>query len=196
MANYDTIIAGAGHNGLVTASYLAKAGKKVLILERRSTIGGIAATEELFPGFKYSTCAHLAGAFSKEIVADLDLKKHGFASLALDPLLFAPSREGNGLLVPRDPAKAAVEIKRHFKVDASKYHTFCALAKDLSAFLRTLYGVPLPDKANPGSFNPAELLKIGWKFHRLGEKEMYEFLCILPMSSAVLVNEWFEYVLL
>ena len=72
MATYDAIIIGAGHNGLVTAAYLAKAGNKVLVLERRSMVGGIAVTEEIFPGFKFSTCAHLAGSFSSGIVADLD----------------------------------------------------------------------------------------------------------------------------
>lgn len=192
MANYDAIIVGAGHNGLVTAAYLAKAGKKVLVLEGRPTVGGIAATEEICSGFKYSTCAHLAGSFSSEIVADLELKKHGFELLALDPLLFAPNLEGSSLLIPRDPAKAGEELARHSKADAGKYQPFCALAKNLSTFLRTLYRMPLPDRANPGSFNPAELVKIGWKFHRLGEKEMYEFLRILPMSTADLLNEWFE----
>ncbi len=96
------------------------------------------------------------------------------------------------MLIPRDPAKATAEIQRHSKTDASKYQSFCTLAKNLSGFLRTLYRMRLPDKANPGSFNPAELVKIGWKFHRLGEKEMYEFLRILPMSVADLLNEWFE----
>jgi phytoene dehydrogenase-like protein len=86
--SYDAIIIGAGHNGLVTAAYLAKAGKKVLVLERRPLVGGIAATEEVFPGFKFSTCAHLADPFSHEIIADLDLKKYGFELLALD-VLFA-----------------------------------------------------------------------------------------------------------
>ena len=192
MANYDAIIVGAGHNGLVTAAYLAKARKKVLVLERRPTVGGIATTEEIFPGFKYSTCAHLAGSFSREIIADLELKKHGLELLACDPLLLAPSRDGNSLLIPRDAAKAAVEIERHSRTDASKYQPFCALAKNLSGFLRALYRMPLPDKANPGSFNPAELVKIGWKFHRLGEKDMYEFLRILPMSAADFLNEWFD----
>ena len=192
MANYDAIIVGAGHNGLVTAAYLAKAGKKVLVLERRSNVGGIAATEEIFSGFKYSTCAHLVGSFASEIVADLDLKKHGFEPLALDPLLFAPSLNGQALTIPRDRTKAAAEIARHFKADGDRYNAFCALGKNLSGFLRTLYGMPLPDKANDESFNPADLVKIGWKFHRLGEKEMYEFLRILPMSSADLLNEWFE----
>jgi phytoene dehydrogenase-like protein len=192
VANYDAIIVGAGHNGLVTAAYLAKAGKKVLILERRPNVGGIAATEEIFSGFKYSTCAHLATSFASEIVADLDLKKHGYESLPIDPLIFAPSRTGQALTIPRDPVKAAAEIGRHSKADGEKYRAFCALGKNLSGFLRRLYDTPLPDKANPESFGAAELVKIGWKFHRLGEKEMYEFLRILPMSSADLLNEWFE----
>lgn len=192
MANYDAIIVGAGHNGLVTAAYLAKAGKKVLVLERRSVIGGIAATEEIFPSFKYSSCAHLAGSFAGEIAAELDLNKHGFELLALDPLLFAPKLDGTSFLIRGDAAKATAEIARHSKIDAGKYQAFCGLAKRLATFLRTLYALPLPDKANPGSFNPTELLKIVWKFHRLGEKEMYEFLRILPMSMADLLNEWFE----
>ena len=120
------------------------------------------------------------------------LKSHGFELLTLDPLLFAPSLDGHSLLIPRDFNKAAAEIGRHSKFDADKYPAFCALAKNLSAFLQTLYGIALPDKANPRSFNPAELLKIGWKFHRLGEKEMYEFLRVLPMSVADWLNEWFE----
>jgi phytoene dehydrogenase-like protein len=190
--SYDAIIIGGGHNGLVTAAYLAKAGKKVLVLERRPLVGGIAATEEVFPGFKFSACAHLADSFSREIIADLELKKYGLELLALDPVLFAPSGKGNSLLIPRDPVKAVTEIERHSKSDAHKYQPFCTLAKHLSTFLRTLYGVPLPDQANHGSFNPAELVKLGWKFHRLGEKEMYEFLRILPMSMADLLSEWFE----
>jgi phytoene dehydrogenase-like protein len=192
VGNYDAIIVGAGHNGLVAAAYLARAGKRVLVLERRSIIGGIAATEEIFAGFKYSTCAHLAGSFSKQIVVDLDLKKYGFELLDLDPLLFAPTVDGNSLLISREPTKTATEIARHSTADANRYHVFSALIANLSAFLRTLYGMPLPDKADPDGFNPVEILKIGWKFHRLGEKEMYEFLRILPMSAADLLNEWFE----
>src|SRR5687767_15091872 len=100
MQSYDAIIIGAGHNGLVAAAYLAKAGKKVLVLERRSTIGGVVATEEIFPGFKYSTCAHSAGGFSGVIITDLDLTKHGLEILPTETSLFAPALEDPPLLVP------------------------------------------------------------------------------------------------
>jgi phytoene dehydrogenase-like protein len=192
VANYDAIIVGAGHNGLVAAAYLARAGKKVLILERRETVGGIAVSEEIYPGFKFSTCAHLAASFAREIAADLELKKHGLEMLQLDPLIFSPSREGPSLRISRDPAKALAEIGDASKRDAQNYQSFCALLERLGSFLRTLYGVKLPDKSNPESLNPAGLLKTGWRFRRLGEKEMYEFLRILPMSAADLLNEWFE----
>jgi phytoene dehydrogenase-like protein len=192
VANYDAIIIGAGHNGLVTAAYLAKARKKVLVLERRPIIGGIAATEEVFPGFKFSPCAHLAGSFCKEIVSDLGLQHQGLQMLPFTPLLFAPGLDGDSLVIAPDLARATAEIGRHSKADASRFPSFCSLIKRLSGFFRALYNVPLPDKADPRDFNPAELLKIGWRFHRLGEKEMHEFLRIFPMSVADLLNEWFE----
>jgi phytoene dehydrogenase-like protein len=154
MGNYDAIIIGAGHNGLVTAAYLAKAGRKVLVLERREVVGGIAATEEIFPGFKFSTVAHLASSFASEVSADLELKRHGLELLPLDPLLFAPSLSGEPLTISRDPSKAAEEIGRHSKSDGSKYAAFCARLKTIAAFLRTLYALTLPDKASPGEFNP------------------------------------------
>jgi phytoene dehydrogenase-like protein len=192
VANYDAIIIGAGHNGLVTAAYLAKAGKKILVLERRQIVGGITVTEEIFPGFKFSTCAHLAGSFSKEIIAELGLHQHGLEILPLTPLIFAPSLDENALVIPSDIAKALNEIARHSKADANRFQSFCARTRSLSTFLLALYDVPLPDQSDHGNFNAAALLKIAWKFHRLGEKEMYEFLRILPMSIADLLNEWFE----
>jgi phytoene dehydrogenase-like protein len=192
MQHYDTVVIGAGHNGLVTAAYLAKAGFKVLVLERRPVVGGIAATEEIFPGFKYSTCAHLAGSFAAQIVEELELKSHGLDILPLHPLLFAPVVGGGALTIPPDMAAATAQIGRHSKADANRFPAFCSRLKSLEQFLATLYGMPLPDKANPDGLKPAAFLKIGWKFHRLGEKEMYEFLRILPMSTADLLHEWFE----
>ncbi len=192
MNKYDAIVIGAGHNGLVTAAYLAKAGKKVLVLERRPVIGGSAASEEIFAGFKYATCAHLTGSFAPAVVSELNLQKQSLDILALDPLLFAPSLDGNSLLIPRDPNRAKDAISRHSTHDAERFAEFCALTNRLSEFLLTLYSLPLPDRAAPGAFNLTGLIKAAWKFHRLGKKQMYEFLRILPMSMADLLGEWFE----
>ena len=192
MQSYDAIIIGGGHNGLVTGAYLAKAGKKVLILEQRSLLGGVAATEEIFPGFRFPTCAHLAGMFSREIIAELELKKHGLEILPLDPLLFAPVLEGKSLLLPRRKPEIAEAIGRHSRADATKLEPFSALVKKLTTFLRSLYRLPLPDGKSSAGLHLPELVKLGWKFHRLGEREMYELLRILPMSVADWLNEWFE----
>lgn len=192
MQTYDAIIIGAGHNGLVAAAYLAKAGKKVLVLERRSTIGGLVASEEIFPGFKYSTCAHSAGTFFPGIIADLELKKSGLEILATETSLFAPALEDRPLLVPNASSRLAEEIGRLSRTDAVKIEAFSALVKKFTCFLGILYSLPLPDATKAGGLNPSVLLRLGWKFHRLGKKEMYEFLRLLPMSVADFLNEWFE----
>jgi phytoene dehydrogenase-like protein len=189
---YNAIVIGAGHNGLVAAAYLAKSGKKVLVLERRPSVGGIVATEEVFPGFKYATGAHLCGGFASDIIEDLALKRRGLEILPLDPLLFAPLPDGNSLLIPRSDAVIGDEIRRFSKADASRFDAFCALVKKLTAFLRVLNSLPLPDHVNPKGVPLPELIKVAWKFHRLGQNDMREFLRVLPMSIADFLNEWFE----
>jgi phytoene dehydrogenase-like protein len=189
---FDAAIIGAGHNGLVTAAYLAKAGKKVLVLERRAIVGGIVATEELFSGFKYSTAAHLAGQFSEKIIVDLELKRHGLEILPFENTVFAPGQSGNSLVIPRDPAKAAESIARLSTADAARFSDFCGLFRKLASFLPTLHSLYIPDHSSTEAPGALDLAKIGWKFHRLGKKEMREFLRILPMSIADLLNEWFE----
>jgi len=190
--NYDAIIIGAGHNGLVTAALLAKAGKKVLVLERRPEIGGIATTQEIHPGFNVSTCAHLAGSFSPEISSELELKKYGLELLPVDPAFFVPDPGKNSLVLPQDPTKIAQELGRHSRKDRDHFNSFRSLSRNLAAFLRTLYDLPLPDHGGEAGLNAAKLIQLGWKFHRLGEKEMYECLRIFPMSIADWLNEWFE----
>ena len=191
MQNYDAIIIGGGHNGLLCAAYLSRAGKNVLILERRSIIGGIAATEEIFPGFKFSSCAHLAGSFSRRIIDDLQLERHGLEFLPQSAVLFAPTLDSKTLFVPHEPGAIAEEIGRFSKRDADSFAAFTELIRKLSMFLQALRQVPLPDGVTAGGLGISELVKIGVKFHRLGRNDMYEFLRILPMSIADLVNEWF-----
>ena len=192
MQHYDVILVGAGHNGLVTAAYLAKSGKKVLLLERRSVVGGIAATEEIFSGFKYSSVAHVAGSFSSAVSAELELHKHGLKRVPSDPVLFVPQLDRNSLVIPRDTSKVISEIARFSRRDAEKFSSFCSLINKLAGFLRVLNRLPQPSGRGRGSFTLSHLLRVGLRFHRLGKNEMYEFMRILPMSIADLLNEWFE----
>src|SRR5437764_4187842 len=104
MGNYDAIIVGAGHNGLVTSCYLARSGWKVLVLERRALVGGACVTEEVFPGFKVSTAAYVNSLFRKEIVRDLRLADYGFAMLERNPASFSPYPDGRSLLLGADAA--------------------------------------------------------------------------------------------
>jgi phytoene dehydrogenase-like protein len=189
---YNAIVIGAGHNGLVAAAYLAKAGKKVLMLERRTRVGGIVTTEEVFPGFKYATAAHLCDEFSTDIIANLELKRHGLEILPLDPLLFSPLPDGNSLLISKDGGKTRDEIGRFSKADAARFDGFGSLIKKLTGFLRALNKLPLPDHVDPKGTPIPDLIKVAWKFHRLGDTDMREFLRVLPMSIADLLNEWFE----
>src|SRR5438477_7390184 len=101
-SQYDAIVIGAGHNGLVTACYLARAGWKVLVLERREVVGGACVTEEVFPGYKVSTAAYVNSLLRPEIIRDLDLKRHGFEMLPRNPSSFTPFPDGRSLLLGPD----------------------------------------------------------------------------------------------
>lgn len=190
--SYDAIVIGAGHNGLVTAGYLAKAGKKVLVLERRHIVGGAAVTEEIYPGFKYSTCSYLGGLLRPHIIGELKLKKYGLEILLLDPIAFTPLPEGDGLLMWKDTQKVTGEIKRFSKRDAESYVRFHALSTKLTELISSLLLMTPPD---PVALRPSDfraLLKLGWNFLKLGQNGMHHALRVLPMSVADFLDEWFE----
>ena len=109
---YDAVVVGGGHNGLVCAAYLARAGMKTLVLERRHLIGGAAVSEEVWPGFKVSTASYVVSLMSERVVRDLDLPKYGYHVYPLDPAYFAPFPDGSGFLLWDDPVEAAEEIFR------------------------------------------------------------------------------------
>src|SRR5688572_32630513 len=117
---YDAVIIGGGHNGLVNAAYLARAGRKVLVLERRHLLGGAAVTEEVFPGFKFSVASYVVSLLRPESIRDLDLPRHGMELLPLDGTL-TPMPNGDHLWHDNDHHKTRREIARHSRLDAEAY---------------------------------------------------------------------------
>src|SRR4030095_16876731 len=124
MPNFDIIIVGAGHNGLVAACYLAKAGMKTLVLERRNIVGGTFVTEEIHPGFRCSTLAHSAGPMFPSIVSDLDLKRFGLQTINPEARVLALSADGRSICIYNDVARTCDEIRPFSQKDADAYPEF------------------------------------------------------------------------
>ncbi|NJN53885.1 MAG: NAD(P)/FAD-dependent oxidoreductase [Anaerolineae bacterium] len=197
---YDIIIIGAGHNGLTAAAYLAKAGKSVLVLEKREVIGGAAATEEIWPGFQVNTGAEDAGMFQDSIVKELFLKMHGLEFRQSDVAIFAPQvdgsfdklRTGRALALYQDSAKSQESIAAFSERDAERYPAFVQQVNGFTAVLRDMLLHTPPDL---GSLNLGELA--GWggmalKLRRSGGTAMMEFMRVLPMPARDYLDEWFE----
>ncbi len=190
--SYDVVIIGAGHNGLVTAAYLARAGRRVLVLERRDVVGGVVVTEEFAPGFKASVGPDLCGLLLPEVRRDLDLDRHGLDVLPLDPVVYAPSPDGRDLTMWRDQEKTTAAIRRLSPHDAERYPAFAALVGDLAGFLRPLARQPPIQPDASGAPAMLDALKVGWSLRRLGRARMHEVLRVLPMSVQDFLDEWLE----
>ena len=140
---YDAIVIGAGHNGLTAAAYLARAGRKVIVLERRHLVGGAAVTEEVFPGFKFSVCSYVVSLLRPEIIRDLELAKHGLEMLPLDGT-FTPLPDGNHLWRTNDHAKTFREIARHSKTDAEAYDEYGRAMVEMGRFAKPMLAMTPP----------------------------------------------------
>jgi len=169
---FDVIVIGGGHNGLVNAAYLARAGKRVLILERRHVLGGAAVTEEVFPGFKFSVCSYVVSLLRPEIIRELDLPRHGLEILPLDGT-FTPMSNGDHLWRVNDHAQTRREIARHSRLDAEAYDEYGKAMIDMAHFVKPIMNMTPPD---PASLNPKglmELLTMGRRFQKLSADDKY-----------------------
>ena len=189
--SYDVIVIGSGLDELVAAGLLAKAGRKVLLLEARATLGGAMVTEEIAPGFKVDAAAHDAGWLSPNIIQALELARHGLTLLESEVTSFTPMAGCSPLLLWRDQTKTVESIRRRSPADAARWPEFAARMARLAGFLEHAYSAPPP---RPVSTRPADLLAllgVGLRLRGLGRKEMVELLRVLPMPVADLLDEWF-----
>jgi phytoene dehydrogenase-like protein len=190
-SKYDVIVIGGGHNGLVNAAYLARAGKRVLVLERRHVLGGAAVTEEVFPGFKFSVCSYVVSLLRPEIIRELDLPRHGLEILPLDGT-FTPMPNGDYLWRVNDHAKTRREIARHSKLDAEAYDEYGKAMLEMAHFVKPIMSMTPPD---PTSLNPKglkDLLFLGRRFQKLPEEDKYNQVQLMTMSAVDFLDQWFE----
>src|SRR5256712_4629141 len=189
---YDCIIIGGGHNGLVNAAYLARAGKRVLVLERRHVLGGAAVTEEIFPGFKFSVCSYVVSLLRPEIIRELDLPRHGLEILPLDGT-FTPAIEGDKYLWRvNDHAKTMREIRRHSRADADAYEEIGKAMVQMCRFVKPILSMTPPD---PTTLNPRDLMKLlflGRRFQALSSEDKYNQVQLMTMSAIDFLDQWFE----
>jgi len=189
---HKIIIIGAGHNGLVTAFYCAKAGLKPLVLERRATLGGIAATEEFHPGFKVSSIAHTAGPLSAQVARDLQLEQYGLKWIEPEPRLIALSPDGRALPLFGNASQAAYEVAKFDDTDGRKYPETQATLGRIAAVLAELLTQEPPALDRGNAADVLALLRAGRGVRKLAAQDMYRLLRWAPMPLADLVAEWFH----
>ncbi|HEX4826080.1 MAG TPA: NAD(P)/FAD-dependent oxidoreductase [Candidatus Polarisedimenticolaceae bacterium] len=189
---WDAVVIGGGHNGLVTAAYLARAGRKTLVLEKRPLVGGAAVTEEVFPGFKFSVFSYVVSLLRPEIIRELDLPSHGLQILPLESTV-TPLDNGDYLAGWADPDETREELRRHSPKDADAAAIFGHLMHHMAMAVKPILGMIPPD---PTSLSPRDLmglLKLGRHFNDLGREKFHALHKLMTMSSADYLDEWFEF---
>jgi len=188
----DILIIGGGLNGLVTAYYLAKAGRRPLVLERRGTIGGTCSTGEIAPGFRVPTLLHATGPLRPGLSAEMGLDRHGLAMLESDTRLFSTSADGRPLVLWRDPRRAAESIAAFSRADAESYPGFGEAVGRIAGALSDLLDTTPPDIDHPGLRDIGALFGTVRKVRALGPRDFYRLMRWLPMAVADVAAEWFE----
>jgi len=188
---YDAVIIGGGHNGLVNAAYLARAGWKVLLLEQRSVLGGATVSEEIYPGFRYSVFSYVVSLLRPEIIRDLQLAKHGLTILPLESTL-TPLPDGNYLYRDSDHYATFRNIARFSARDAEAYSEYGQAMYHMAKAVKYILSIAPPDPTSLNPFELGKLLKVGKHFLGLGEDKLAILVKLMTMSSADFLEEWFE----
>ena len=189
--NYDAIVVGGGHNGLTCAAYLARAGRKVLVLERRHLVGGAAVTEEIHPGFQYTVCSYVVSLLRPDVIRDLKLAQFGLSVLPLE-CAFTPFPDGRSLCRFPDAAKTREEIAQFSKRDADVYPEFGVAMSKLALFAKAIVDNPAPD---PSQMSPSDLMRmlgLGKRFRGLGNDMGALQFKLTTMSAHDFLREWFR----
>jgi phytoene dehydrogenase-like protein len=189
---WDAVIVGGGHNGLVAAAYLAGAGRKVLVLERREMVGGCAVTEEVWPGFRVSTAAYLVSLLQERIIRELELERFGYHVDAKDPAFFSPFPDGRWMFMWQDRRKTLEEIAKFSRHDAEVYPLYEDHLERLSRMVEALLFVTPPQfpPRGPGDF--LEYVRLAARVYRLGRRDLVGLMKIFTQSAADFLDEWFE----
>ena len=189
---YDVVVIGAGHNGLTAAALLAKQGRKVLVLEGRNTIGGLAAGEEFHPGYHTAGVLHDSGQVRARVVSSLDLKSHGLEIRPGRPSFLALDPEDQGLLLGNKERRTAKEIHFYSPEDAKQYRLYRKFIRRVAGVVNRIFDQLPPATDSPNGRALWDLFKTGFALRRLGKSTMLDLLRVAPMCVADWLNEFFD----